>query len=161
MWLQWKELIIQRGDSPKLKGFMSDLESAPVRTLWPIFPPDRVSTCFFHLAQAHWRKIQSPGLMEQYICSDELSLLLRSFTALAFVPEGKVTEYFNIVSESVPADSSHAVFEFAEYIADTYVGKEVMKEQKRIGEDSENLVIRLRRMSRWKTQVCLKFVVSI
>ena len=86
--------------------------------------------------------------MELYICSQELSLLLRSFTALGFVPEGKVIEYFNTVSESVPADSPHAVFEFVEYIADTYVGKEVYERVEENGEDNENLVIRLRRISR-------------
>ena len=88
IWLQLKELMIQRGVSPNLKGFRSDLEPAPIKTLLAIFAPDSLSTCFFHLAQAHWRKIKSLGLMELYIYSEELSLLLRSFTALASVPEG-------------------------------------------------------------------------
>ena len=44
MWLQLKELMIQRGVSPNLKGFRSDLEPAPFKTLLPIFAPDSVST---------------------------------------------------------------------------------------------------------------------
>ena len=60
-------------------------------------------------------------------------------------------EYFKIVSESVPDGSPHAVYEFLEYIADTYVGKEVYERAEENGEDNENLVIRLRRISRWKT----------
>ena len=43
-------------------------------------------------------------------------------------------EYFNIVSESVQADSLHAVFEFVEYIADTYVEKEVYERAEVNGE---------------------------
>ena len=132
-----------------MKGFRSDLEPALMKILLPIFAADSVSVFFFHLAQAHWRKIQSLGLMELLICSEELSLLLRPFTALAFVPERNVIEYFNLVSESVPADSPHAVFEFVEYIADTCVGKEVHEGAEENGEDNENLVMRLR-ISRWK-----------
>ena len=93
--------MIQRGVSPNLEGFRSDLEPTPIKTLLPIFAPDSVSTCFFHLAQAHGKNVQSLGLMQLYICSEERSLLLRSLTALAFVPEGKVIEYLNIVSDSI------------------------------------------------------------
>ena len=86
--------------------------------------------------------------MGLYICCEELSLLLRSFTALAFVPGGKVIEYFNIVSESVPADSPHVLFQFVECIADAYVGKEVFERAVDNGEDNENWVIRWRRISK-------------
>ena len=85
MWEKLKELMIQKGITPNVKAFRSDVEPAPIKTLLSTFVPKSVSTCFFHLAQAHWRKIQSLGLMELYISNEDYSLLLRSFTALAFV----------------------------------------------------------------------------
>ena len=75
-------------------------------------------------------------------------MLLRCFTALAFVPETRVVECSNLISQSVPEDAPPAIFDFAEYIADPYVGREVYE---RVEEnENEGLVIRIRRTPRWK-----------
>ena len=66
-------------------------------------------------------------MVELYISDEEYSLPLRCFTALAFVPETRVVEYFNLVSQSVPKDAPPAVLDFVEYITDSYVGREVNK----------------------------------
>ena len=101
---------------------------------------------FFHLAQAHWRKIQNLGLMEFYITNEQYSLFLRSFTALAFVPQDRIAEYFKHLCDSVPEDAPTGVHDFIDYVADTYVGKEVYERAENQG---EGLVLRLRR-PRWK-----------
>ena len=52
MWGKLKELI-QKGITPNVKTFRSDLEPAPIKSLLSTFVPESVSTCFFHLAKAH------------------------------------------------------------------------------------------------------------
>lgn len=73
---------------------------------------------------------------------------MRSFSALAFVPERRIVEYFNILSDSVPVDSPQEVFDFVEYVADTYIGREIY--ERADAEEQGDMVIRLRRNPRWK-----------
>ena len=63
--------------------------------------------------------------MELNISNGDYSLLLRSFTALAFVPEQKVVDYFRLLSGNVSEDAPPSVVEFVEYMADTYAGRQV------------------------------------
>ena len=42
---------------------------------------------FFHFAQASWRKIQEIGLAPVYREDKKRSMLLKSFIALALIPE--------------------------------------------------------------------------
>ena len=109
------------------------------------------STCFFHLAQAHWRKIQSLDLVEHYISDEEYSLLLRCFTALAFVPDTRVAEYFNLISQSVPEDAPPIAFDFVKDIEDTHVGRELYERAEE--NENEGLMIRNRRTPRWKKPI--------
>ena len=147
MWMKLQELMAEREIYPRLQGYRSDLEVAPITTILPIFAPEIVSTCFFHLAQAYWRKIQNLGLMDLYRKNEAYSMLLRSFTALAFVPEHRVVEHFNHLSRSIPEDAPPTVLSFMEYIASTNVGQEV--DDRRI-ENADDLVLTIRRIPRWK-----------
>ena len=127
MWLKLQELMAQREIHPRIQGYRSDLEVAPITTI-SMFTPESVATCFFHLAQAQWRKIQSLGLTDLYRENEEYSIFLRCFTAIAFVPEANVVvEYFNHLSASVPEDAPAGVLSFIEYIADIYVWREVQE----------------------------------
>ena len=117
--------MLEKGINPSLKKYRSDLEAVPIEAIWSVFTPENVSACFFHLAQAHWRKNQNLCLMELYFSNKQYSLLLRSFTTLAFVPEDNIVEFFKHLSDSVPQDVLKGVHEFIDYIAETYVGDEV------------------------------------
>ena len=92
MWMKLQELFTERNIYPNLQGYRSDLEIAPIQSVVSVFASLSVSTCFFHFAQAHWRKIQSLGLMDLYTTNEEYKMLLSSFTALGFVPKDKVVE---------------------------------------------------------------------
>lgn len=145
MWMKLKELMAQHGIFSNLREFRSDLEVAPMKTVLPVFTPDSVATCFFHFAQAHWRKIQSLGLVRLYD-DENYSLLLRCFTALAFVPEDRVVEYFKTLCESVPEDAPEQIHAFVDYMAETYIGRDIYETV-----SSENsLVLRIRRQAVWK-----------
>ena len=67
MCLKLRDLMLEKGLNPGLKMYRSDLEMAPIEAVLSVFTPESVSTCLFHLAQAHWRKIQNLGLMKLYI----------------------------------------------------------------------------------------------
>ena len=70
------------------------------------------------------------------------------FTTLAFVPEQRVVEYFNIVCESIPEDVPPQIASFVDYIAENYVGQQVYERIDGNGVEGE-LVLRLRREPRW------------
>ena len=122
--------MAQKVINPNLMAFRLDLEAGPIKTLPPIFTPVSVSTCIFHIAQAHLRKTQSLGLVEHYISDEEYGLLLRCFAALTFVNETRVVEYFNLISQSVPEDALPAVFDSVQYISVTYEEKCVREQKK-------------------------------
>ena len=132
MWLQLRNLMQEKG---------INLELAPIETVLPVFIPENISTCFFHFAQAHWRKIQRLGLVDLYVSNEQYSVLLRSFTSLAFVPTERVPEYFKYLSDSVPEDAPTAIHDFVEYIVDTYVGHEIYDTAENEG---AGLVLRIR-----------------
>ena len=149
MWMKLNELMTQKGLVPHVEEYKSDLEFAAINTITAVFIPESISTCFFHFAQAHWRKIQSLGLMEHYIHDQEYSMLLRSFTALTFVPNDRVVEYFKILCTSVPAEYAEEISPFVDYMAEAYIGKEVYEIVN--GEaDNGRIVLRLRREPRWQ-----------
>ena len=63
--------------------------------------------------------------MELYTSNEDYSLLLRCFTALAFLPEARIIEYFKLLGESVPEDAPTGITEFTDYVAEPYIGQEV------------------------------------
>ena len=147
MWLQLRNLMEEKSINPTLKSSRCELELAPIETILPIFTTENICTCFFWFAQAHWRKIQSLGLVDSYASNELYNALLRRFTALAFVLTEKVTMYFKYLSESVPKNTPAAVHDFVHYMADTYVGHEIYETAEIKG---ESLVLGIWRTPRWK-----------
>ena len=66
------------------------------------FPDGASECCFFHLGQAHWRKIMDMGVRTRYIEDETLALNLKMFTALAFVPPDDIVSVFNELKENTP-----------------------------------------------------------
>ena len=108
---------------------------------------------FLPLYPTHWRKIQSLGLVDLYINNELYSVLLRSFTALAFVPTELVTEYFKYLSDSFPQEAPITVHDFVHYLADTYVCHEIYKTGENEG---DSIVLRIRITLRWRNQCFLQ-----
>ena len=104
-----------------VKSFRIDFEVACIKGFKEIFPDAQVECCFFHLAQAHWRKIVDLGLRQIYMEDETMSLSLRMFTALAFVPHQHVKEAFDQIKETIPEIAEG----FIAYMEDTYIGKDV------------------------------------
>ena len=80
-------------------------------------------------------------------------MLLRCYTALVFVPDNRIIEYFNVLSISIPADVADEISPFVEYFAETYIGRvvyQVVNGDDEDGDDGERLVLRIRRQPRWQ-----------
>uniref|UniRef100_A0A915DT06 MULE transposase domain-containing protein n=1 Tax=Ditylenchus dipsaci TaxID=166011 RepID=A0A915DT06_9BILA len=107
--------------------FMADFEMAPVSVLKRRFLPMVVKFCLFHYSQSLFKNFQKLGLVELYQNS-EVKARLRSFNALAFLPDFEVEDGFDdlvargenlIASGAVPQAKFH--FGYVKYIERTYI----------------------------------------
>ncbi|CAG8487205.1 10971_t:CDS:2, partial [Gigaspora margarita] len=64
---------------------LTDFESAAINAIKSEFEDAQYKGCHFHLAQSVYRKIQTSGLAICYRTDQELSLLIRHISALAFL----------------------------------------------------------------------------
>ena len=108
-------------EAPWTQKFRCDLEKAPALEFMKKFPNAHVETCMFQLAQANWRKTQSFGLATKYLEDMEMKVLMKSFTALAFVPPEHLVETFACLREHVQNDD--CLLPLVEYFESTYVAK--------------------------------------
>ena len=63
-----------------------DFEIATIEALKSSFPNANIKGCFFHFAQANWRKIENIGLAKEYQQDTDVRIILKSFVALALIP---------------------------------------------------------------------------
>lgn len=98
--------------------FRVDFEDACIQAFKDVFQDASVEACFFHFAQAHWRKVGDLGLRKRYLEDEDFAISMRMFTALAFVPPEKVVDVFANLCEAIP-DTAHG---FIPYMEETYIG---------------------------------------
>ncbi|XP_053390501.1 uncharacterized protein LOC128553388 [Mercenaria mercenaria] len=82
--------------------FRVDFEDPCIKAFQDVYPEANVECCFFHLTQAHWRKIGDLGLRMRYVEDENFAISLRMFTALAFVPQDAVFAVFAELCEAIP-----------------------------------------------------------
>ena len=79
-----------------------DFEKAAINSFQQVWPATQVKSCFFHLTQNIWRKVQAEGLQAAYNQDEELALRIRLLPALAFASPFDVLEVFgDVVQELV------------------------------------------------------------
>ena len=83
------------------------------------FPDANVRGCFFHLSQNVYKRIQTAGLQERYGNDVAFALRIRMLTALAFVREADVPEYYQILEDEFPEEAEEVITYFKEY----YIGR--------------------------------------
>ena len=84
--------------------------------------------CFFHFSQNVYRKIQSFGLASLYMEDQDFPLRMRMLPSLAFVPEHDVIDCFMILM----ADFPQSAMEVAEYFEETYIGRRLPDQTRRL-----------------------------
>ena len=72
--------------------FFGDFEEAAISSFNSVFPGIKFKGCFFHFAQALWRKIMKLGLFNEYTDKDDTKVFkwLQLHKGLAFLPLDKV-----------------------------------------------------------------------
>jgi len=79
---------------------MVDFEMAFISAYKDEFPTTEIKGCFFYFQQCLRRKIQSCGLQQMYGDAVEISMQIRSLSALAFIPTINVIRTFEELIES-------------------------------------------------------------
>jgi len=82
---------------------MSDFEKGILNACNAVFPDAATTSCFFHLKQSLYRKIQEEGLQTLYNNPDDETIRLQShmISALAFVPTDHVSRVFRMLQDEV------------------------------------------------------------
>jgi hypothetical protein len=108
----------QRNLELNLLTFRSDFERAAMDSAFVTYDLTSVEGCFFHFAQANWRKVQGLKLQTLYATDHEFSMNIRMLTALAFVPVDDVQAAFEEIALIMPDEAE----EYVDYFRRTWVG---------------------------------------
>lgn len=96
-----------------------DFENAAQNAFKLAFPNTDVKGCQFHLSQAVLRKVGQLGLKDRFQNDVDFNLLVKSLTALSFVPEDEVLDRFQELADAFPDDDNSQ--ELLVYFEATYI----------------------------------------
>ena len=88
---------IQNPPESNIIDFEAAAKNAYIKTYGNI----RIRHCIFHMGQNLHRKIKKDGLTPIYDNSQEYRIYVRSLVALAFLPEQRVVDGFNLLRNEV------------------------------------------------------------
>ena len=78
-----EEVAEEHGLDIKLESFRPHYERATIEAIKTVFKIEKIEGCFFHLSQAHWRKIQELGLRTLYTENEDISVAALMLTAMS------------------------------------------------------------------------------
>ncbi|XP_077148452.1 uncharacterized protein LOC143809211 [Ranitomeya variabilis] len=108
---------------PRLQphNLMLDFELAAIQAFENEFPNLKKTSCFFHLSQSVWRKVQNEGLKVQYQGNHEFAHWIRMIPALSFLPiQNDVPSFEELVENP---DFPQEAIPIANYFEDTFIGQ--------------------------------------
>uniref|UniRef100_A0A915LGH1 MULE transposase domain-containing protein n=1 Tax=Meloidogyne javanica TaxID=6303 RepID=A0A915LGH1_MELJA len=102
-----------------------DFEKAVENSFRQQIPGASIHGCFFHFAQAVWRKAQQIGMERRYVADEQYRCLIKMFTALTFCRPADVIGRFNELAEYFigTAGNEDAHIQFLNYFESTWVGR--------------------------------------
>ena len=100
-------------------SILCDFEKAVQNAAHSTFPSAEIEGCFFHLGQCLWRKIQDLRLVQLFGEDSAARLMMKSLSALAFLPCRDVADAFDELSENCMPVLS----ELYDYWEDTFIGR--------------------------------------
>ena len=99
--------------------FLTDFEKALLQSISINFPAATVKGCFYHFAQAIWRKVQLSGLQISYQEEEEFRKFFRKVISLALVPPRYLRLGWAGLKAGAPADDR--VAQFKHYFEETWL----------------------------------------
>ena len=100
-----------------------DFEIAAIEALKSSFPNANIKGCFFHFARANWQKIQCVGLAKEYQQNTDVRIILKSFVALALIPEEDIYLGFQKLKETTAKMQNENIAKFVSYFDVTWLGE--------------------------------------
>jgi hypothetical protein len=94
--------------SPKITKV--DFEVAVISAINKAFPHSVITGCNFHFNQCLWRQIQNIVLTVEYKEDEQVRIICRMCTALAYLPIDEVEESWLMIMESVPQNEKLNLF---------------------------------------------------
>lgn len=79
-----------------------NFEAAAIKAINNIFPRTQISGRNYHFNQALWRKVQNVGLVDEYKNNEEICLIIRMCSALAFISLMDIADVWLIVMNLSP-----------------------------------------------------------
>ncbi|KAG7177330.1 hypothetical protein Hamer_G000652 [Homarus americanus] len=131
-----------------VETLVTDFEDGVLRAVLAVFGRDVESkSCFYHLTQSTWRKIQELGLSTQYNVNAEFRLFCGMIAALAFLPLEDVIEGMRYLKTVIPQDPPEAE-ELLMYFDRTYASGSFRLIQQPVAMPSDALMpLRMRHTS--------------
>ncbi|KAF0299457.1 hypothetical protein FJT64_027778 [Amphibalanus amphitrite] len=115
-------ILLRHPDAEGIYGtVITDLERAAMNSFQEVFPEKQCSTCFFHLSQAVWRKLQSLGLQRHYAEDADFAVQVRCLPAIAFLPTADIRAAFQEVVGVLPDECVDLIT----YFENTFIGREL------------------------------------
>uniref|UniRef100_A0A915MB22 MULE transposase domain-containing protein n=1 Tax=Meloidogyne javanica TaxID=6303 RepID=A0A915MB22_MELJA len=119
---------------------MSDFELSELNAVDQVFPQSQKTGCNFHMGNAIFRKIQNlPQLNQLYHENEESRHRLRSFQALAFVPNNEVYTFFCILVEDFNHVEQPQILDLLRYFVLTWIGPNYVMQHPPIDPGQEDL----------------------
>ena len=98
---------------------VADLELAMIQAVMAQFSFVSVKGCFFHYAQAIWRKVQTLGLQEEYKSNPDVNEMVSKMLALSLCPIQFVRVSWSSIKSAAP--QVHNIDELCKYYKDTWL----------------------------------------
>ncbi len=121
--------ILKEGVQQQPNRLLLDNELVVHTAFHEVYPRVVISGCFFHLRQSVQRKVQNLGLKQRLEQDIKFAVLIKSITALAFVPPDQVEALFDNLSKAFPEDEATDQLLF--YFKSTYIQRTILRRRRR------------------------------
>lgn len=113
------DLLLQ----PQFTRVTSDFELAMIQEVKTQFSFVNVKGCFFHYAQASWRKVQSLGLQEEYKSNPDMNKMVSKMLSLSLCPIQFVRVSWSSIKSAAPQVQN--IDDLCKYYEDTWLNGNV------------------------------------
>jgi hypothetical protein len=104
------------------KHIQIDFEMSVIKAVKIVFPNIKVTGCYFHFSQSHWRKIQELGLKSQYEKDMLFQTQVKRITALPFLPLEDISGAWDKIYEKRIDDGINGLKnKYMQYVYNTWV----------------------------------------
>lgn len=99
-----------------------DFETAAHNAIKDVFPGVHTKGCFFHYAQAIWKKTQASGLQIPYRDNNDVKTLVRRAAILPLIPMDAIEDvWFQALEDRDDANITQITQTFTDYVTEQWV----------------------------------------